>query len=248
MGRKSFVPIEIDFLFGLDKHTFCDLSNNERMVYIYLWSHTWHAGLDEILTPKSVLRVLTRCSINTRYLHKWLTNIASNNLIEYWEGSVKLLGLNHKRQVAMRKKVDQNDVQNDSVVGTKEKEKEEVKEKEKKNHRGGIDSRKKPVDKSQDDSSIFHRMYSGSGINSYDLSIVSKLKEEKLDGTGIFSALVACFEKAGVKYDKSSDMVGVTLNTAFQDMPTDGTVVHKNKYLVTCALNLAQKKVEEKNG
>jgi len=108
MGRKAYIPLEIDFIFGLDDNDFLELSLPERMTYIYIWSYIYHSSRPQSVPKIEVQKVLKRYMRSTKYLDKWLTNMRTNNLIEYDGITCNFLGLERKRKAALRRRVDQN--------------------------------------------------------------------------------------------------------------------------------------------
>jgi len=105
MGRPAHVPLEIDFIFSIHKSRFIEMSFNERMLYIYIWSHMWqsHSGKGEM---KDEFTVGEACVIVRQTLGKpnvtpvWLKGICKVNLIEETEIGYKMLGIRQKREKA----------------------------------------------------------------------------------------------------------------------------------------------------
>jgi len=245
MGRKAFVSIEIDFLFGLDGKGFIRLTSTQRMAYFTLWAYLWHNHNDPTISLVDARQVLRQALINPKHLHKMLTKIREIGLIEYDGEKIKFLELQEKRQKAFGLKTPKQYNQ----AGTKEKVKKKVnkeEEEKKKNPRGVEKIEGKTASRKNGTNTIFDELEEDQRLNPYDWSIVDMLLDEKIDGPGIFSAVFAVLVKGGIKYSKDSELIGTILNTAFCDMPKDESVIDMDAYIVTIALNIARKKVEDK--
>jgi len=129
VGRIAFVPIEIDFMFGMDKHKFLKLTAAERMAFIYMWSSLWHSG-GSSLDQDGCKMILRRVLISTKDISRWLQDMEKYQLIKIDGDCVKFLGIEEKRQSIMKKRRTTKPPENPDSSGTKGKVKVNKKEKE----------------------------------------------------------------------------------------------------------------------